>query len=124
MSKYESKNSEHTNGMEASIERRNKKDRNPRRRKRGKSRRKIYNDKSTASPSAFRGMKSGKERTIRMKVRIGTSKNKNKSSTGTKRMRASISSRNIKIEISVRENQKNGIIFLRKSEYFSWDEIR
>lgn len=59
-----------------------------------------------------------------MKVRIGTSKDKNKSSTGTKRMRASINSRNIKIEISVRENQKNGIIFLRKSDYFSWDEIR
>lgn len=39
-------------------------------------------------------------------------------------MRASINSRNIKIEISVRENQKNGIIFLRKSDYFSWDEIR
>lgn len=105
MSKYESKNSEHTNGMGASIEGRNKKDRNPRRRKRGKSRRKIYNDKSTASPSAFRGMKSGKERTIRMKVRIGTSKNENKSS-------ASIGSRIIKIEISVKENEKNGIIFL------------
>lgn len=40
-----------------------------------------------------------------MKVRIGTSKNENKSS-------ASIGSRNIKIEISVKENEKNGIIFL------------